>query len=198
MDVGTGDGRAVLERAALEPETLVFGLDANASAMAEASRRAARPPRKGGRPNVRFVLAAAEAPPPVLAAAAELVTVRFPWGSLLQGCLGLDPAVACGLAGLVAPGGTLELLLAPSVRDGLTGIPTDPSDIVAATSAAFAGFGFELRVGRRASATELEASGSSWAKRLGAAGRAGRGRGGATGAREVTLVRLARRRRRRR
>ena len=62
--------------------------------MAEASRRAAKPAHKGGQPNVRFILAAAEAPPPALAGIAGLVTVRFPWGSLLRGCLGEDTAVA--------------------------------------------------------------------------------------------------------
>jgi 16S rRNA (adenine(1408)-N(1))-methyltransferase len=119
IDVGTGDGRAVLDAAARQPTTLVLGLDASAAAMIEASRRAAGPARKGGRPNARFVLAAAENPPAALTGAADLVTVRFPWGSLLRGCVGLDAAVAAGLTRLVGSRGTLELLLAPSARDGL-------------------------------------------------------------------------------
>lgn len=194
IDMGTGDGRAVLDVAAREPGSLVLGLDASATAMVEASRRAAGPARKGGRPNARFVLAAAEAPPPVLAGVAELVTVRFPWGSLLRGCLGLDASVANGVAGLVATGGTLELLLAPSPRDGLEGVPTEVDGLVAAAADAFRPLGFDLVVGRAAASAEIAASGSTWAKRL-AAGR-GRGTARASGghvARSVTLVRLVRR-----
>jgi 16S rRNA (adenine(1408)-N(1))-methyltransferase len=107
IDVGTGDGRAVLFIAAAEPTTLAIGIDANAASMAEASRRAAGPPRKGGLANALFVVAAAEAPPEELRGLAARVTVLFPWGSLLRGCLGAHASVAEGMAGLVAPDGTL-------------------------------------------------------------------------------------------
>jgi len=46
--------------AAQRPETLVIGIDANAAAMADASRRAAR---RAQLPNALFVVAAAEHPP---------------------------------------------------------------------------------------------------------------------------------------
>ena len=193
IDVGTGDGRAVLDAAARVPAALVLGLDASAAAMAEASRRAAGPARKGGRPNARFIVAAAEAPPPPLARVADLVTVQFPWGSLLRGCVGLDAAVAAGIAGLVAPGGTLELLLAPSPRDGLEGVPTDAPAIAAAAVRAYEPLGFDLAVGRAATAAEIETSGSTWVKRLAAGRPRGAMNGGGTGDRTVTLVRLVRR-----
>jgi 16S rRNA (adenine(1408)-N(1))-methyltransferase len=166
IDVGTGDGRAVLDAAAREPTTLVLGVDANAASMAKASRRAAGPARKGGRPNAGFVLAAAESPPPALFGAADLVTVRFPWGSLLRGVVGRDEAVACGVSGLVAAGGALELLLAPSARDGLEGISTEPEALIEAAAAAFAPLGLRLSEGRAATDDEIAASGSTWAKRL--------------------------------
>jgi 16S rRNA (adenine(1408)-N(1))-methyltransferase len=185
IDVGTGDGRAVLELAARQPQTLVLGLDASAASMADASRRAARQVRKGGLPNAAFVLAAAESPPAELCGVAGLVTIRFPWGSLLRGCLGLDAAAAAGVAGLVGAGGRIELLLAPSERDGLDAVPTEVADVVAAAARTFAAHGFELEAGRRATAEEVDASGSTWARRL----RAGRS-GGHAGERKVTLVRL--------
>ena len=131
-------------------------------------------------------MAAAEAPPPPLARVADLVTVRFPWGSLLRGCVGLDAAVAAGVAGLVAPRGTLELLLAPSARDGLEDVPTEVDGTVTAAVATFEPFGFGPEVGRAATAEEIAASGSTWAKRLAA------GHNGDTG-RAVTLLRLVRR-----
>jgi len=187
IDVGTGDGRAVLAAATREPTTLALGIDASAAAMAEASRRAARSARKGGLDNVRFVLAAAEALPPELDGRAALVTVQFPWGSLLRGCLGQDDAVADGLAGLVAQGGILELLLAPADRDRLAGVPTCEGTIIEAATRTFAPHGFQAIAGRSATPAEVAATGSSWARRLGVAGR----RNGAD--RSPVLIRLARR-----
>lgn len=190
--MGTGDGRAVLAAAA-DPRTLAIGLDASAAAMAEASRRAAKPARKGGIPNAVFVLAAAEAPPAELSCIADLVTVRYPWGSLLRGCLGADPMVAAGVAALVAPGGALELLLAPAAKDGLDGLPVEGDSVVDAAARTFREFGFELVEGRPAALDEIRASGSTWARRLGAA-RPQRHGDVATAAatRAVTLVRLVR------
>ena len=107
IDVGTGDGRAVLARAAAEPSALAIGIDASAAGMADSSRRAHR----RGPHNARFFVEAAEVLPGPLAGAGSLVTVSFPWGSLLQGVLGRRPAVLCGIAGLVAPGGSLEILV---------------------------------------------------------------------------------------
>ncbi len=50
---------------------------------------------------------------------ADLVTVTLPWGSLLRGALALDDRVAAGIAGLVATGGRVDMLLAPAARDRL-------------------------------------------------------------------------------
>ena len=155
--------------------------------MAEASRRAARPARKGGLPNAAFLLASAEAPPAPLCAIAELVTVRFPWGSLLRGCVGADAAVAAGLAALVGARGTLELLLAPAARDHLDGIPIETAALAAAAAEAFAPFGLRVVVARPATDAEVAASGSTWARRLGA------GRGSGAAERAPTLIRLVRR-----
>ncbi|HLX34519.1 MAG TPA: hypothetical protein VKR30_04680 [Candidatus Limnocylindrales bacterium] len=129
-----------------------------------------------------FVVAAAEGPPAELVGLAELVTVRFPWGSLLRGCVGLDPVVAAGLADLVRPCGRLELLLAPAERDRLAGIPTKSAEVVGAATLAFETLGFRLELGRLTSDDEILASGSTWARRLRSNGQAG--------ARPVTLVRL--------
>ncbi|MEW5990145.1 MAG: class I SAM-dependent methyltransferase [Chloroflexota bacterium] len=189
VDLGTGDGRAVLAVAARDPRTLHLGLDPVATAMAEVSRRAARPAGRGGLPNARFVVAAAETWPAELRDIATLVTVRFPWASLLRGCLGHDPKVAAGIAGLVAPGGLLELLLAPAERDRLDGLPTDPAAVVGAARATFEDPGLTCVEGRTATADEIRSSGSTWAKRL----LRGTGRPApAVGARHVVVVRFRR------
>jgi 16S rRNA (adenine(1408)-N(1))-methyltransferase len=174
VDLGTGDGRHVLASAARDPETLVVGLDANAAGMADASRRASR--GKGALPNALFAVAAAERPPAVLHGLAGSLTVNFPWGSLLRGLLGEDDAVLAGVGRLMAPHAEGVVLLSVVPRDGMPPVPP-----AGALGVAYARHGLDLVELREASAEEVGASGSSWAKRL----RAGRDR-------PVTLLRLRR------
>jgi 16S rRNA (adenine(1408)-N(1))-methyltransferase len=166
IDVGTGDGRAVLAAAAHDPSTLAIGLDPSVAAMVEASRRAVRSVRKGGLANALFVAASADSLPSELRGIAVVVTVHFPWASLLRGCLGADPRVAAGIASLLRPAGELELLLAPSRRDRLDGLPTTPAEVVEAATATFEAIRVRRVAGREATVDEIRASGSTWAKRL--------------------------------
>jgi 16S rRNA (adenine(1408)-N(1))-methyltransferase len=155
MDLGTGDGRHVLARAAAAPDELVVGVDASASAMADASRRAAR----GRLANAVFVAADASSLPDGLAGFADLVTIHFPWGSLLHGAAGADPC----LTRLLAPGATLRLLLSASPTDAGAGlVRLDPVAIERAYRAA----GLEVVISQRASFDDARAAHSSWGKRL--------------------------------
>ena len=171
FDLGTGDGRAVLARARREPGALVLGIDASATAMAESSLRAARPIRRGGLPNALFVVAAAERPPAELCAVADEVTILFPWGSLLRGVLALDEGLdaAAGIAGLVAPGGAVQALVSVDPRDRLA-IPVPNPAHRAGLAARWARRGLTLTRFEPAEPDEIDATGSSWARRL-AAGR---------------------------
>ena len=163
MDIGTGDGRAVLLRAVSEPTALVIGVDAVASAMADASRRAAR----RGPANVLFLAAGAEtlAASP-LARRADLVTTLFPWGSLLRGVVGLDDAALCGVASLVAEGGRLEVLVSVVPSDGVADMPCLDAAAEPAIRRAWSAAGLRLTGMRPAPAAEVAASGSTWARRL--------------------------------
>ncbi len=167
IDLGTGDGRAVLTRAAARPTDLVLGIDANAASMAESSRRAARRAERGGLPNAMFLVEAAEALPGPLACRADLVTITFPWGSLLRGVLGLDRTVMDGIAGLVAPGGRVEILVSVVPSDGIEGLAELDERACPAIAAAWAEAGLELTSMCRATAEEVAATRSSWARRLG-------------------------------
>jgi 16S rRNA (adenine(1408)-N(1))-methyltransferase len=144
--------------------------------MAEVSLRAARPARKGGLPNVLFAVAAAERPPGELCGRADEVTILFPWGSLLRGVLALDPGAAAGIAGLLAPGGRVRALVSVTDRDeanaGLAPLRAADRDGLAKRWAAF---GLRLTAFEPATAADIHATGSTWARRLGAARRAGRG-----------------------
>ncbi len=171
-DIGTGDGRAVLARAGAEPTSLVLGVDAAASVMAEASRRAAR---RGPR-NAIFLAAGAASladTSMALAGRMDLVTITFPWGSLLRGALGFEPAVLAGVAALVAPGdGRVEVLASVVPSDRVDGVVTLDAGGEPAIRCAWVSAGLQLVSMRPATASEIAASCSSWARRLDPARRA--------------------------
>ncbi len=135
IDVGTGDGRHVIDVARAAPERLVIGIDAVSENMAEASRKAAAAPRKGGLANALFFRAAAERLPGPFAGRADQVTVNYPWGSLMRIVAEPDPEGLAGLRGLCKPGAGLRVLLNYTViadrpymeRLGLGEMP-DPAD----------------------------------------------------------------------
>ncbi len=135
IDVGTGDGRHVLDVARADSERLVIGIDAVAENMAEASRKAAASPRKGGLANALFFRGAAERLPGPFADLADLVTVNYPWGSLMRIVAEPDAEGLAGLRALCKPGGALRVLLNYTViadrpyleRLGL-GALADPAD----------------------------------------------------------------------
>ena len=134
--------------------------------MAEASRRAARPPRKGGLPNVLFVVGAAEQIPTELRGRAERVTAFFPWGSLLRGILGADERVARGIADLLLPDGSLKALVSVTRRDGIGGLAVLDEAAIQEAGERLGPVGLELVSACRASAEEVRATRSSWGRRL--------------------------------
>jgi len=133
--------------------------------MGEASRRAARPVDRGGLPNALFVVAAIEHPPVELRGLADVVTVRFPWGSLLRGILGADPVAARGLGSLVRPGGRIEAFVSLIDRDGPAGLAERLEDR-AGLEASWVELGFRVEALELVSPAVALTSGSSWAKRL--------------------------------
>jgi 16S rRNA (adenine(1408)-N(1))-methyltransferase len=183
VDLGTGDGRYVLARAAAEPRALVLGLDANAAGMVEAASRAAR----RGPPNARFAVAAAERLPPELGGLIDEVRVHFPWGSLLRGLLGAagQPSILAGLAGLLRPGAETTALLSVTPHDRSAGLPALEDTLGPELDRRYAREGLRLLDWRPATRDEVAASHSTWAKRLAAGDarpvwllRAARGRSG--------------------
>ena len=167
VDLGTGDGRAVLARAAADPHAIVIGIDANAAGMAESSRRAARHRGDRGAGNAIFLVEAAEALPGPLAGTASLVTIVMPWGSLLRGVLGLDAVALRGVASIVAPGGHVELLVSVIPADRVEEIAILDRSVEAGIADAWRSVGIELAAMRPATVEDLRATRSSWARRLG-------------------------------
>jgi 16S rRNA (adenine(1408)-N(1))-methyltransferase len=157
----------VLAAAAAQPDRLVVGVDANAAGMTAASRAAAKPSR-GGLPNALFVVAAAEALPAELEGVADLVTVHFPWGSLLRGLLGADPATMTGLTRVLRPGATLQLLVPSMVHDRGVGVAPIQAATLHALAESYATWGLAVTELRPATVADVAAAHSSWGKRLGA------------------------------
>jgi 16S rRNA (adenine(1408)-N(1))-methyltransferase len=157
----------VLAAAAAQPDRLVVGVDANAAGMTAASRRAAARPSRGGLSNALFVVAAAEALPAELDGVADLATVHFPWGSLLRGLLGADPAIMTGLTRVLRPGATLQLLVSSTVRDR-AGVPPVQAATLHALAESYATWGLAVTELRPATSADVAAAHSSWGKRLGA------------------------------
>ncbi|MEV0340758.1 class I SAM-dependent methyltransferase [Nocardia sp. NPDC050713] len=164
IDLGTGDGRAVLAAAAADPRRLVIGVDANAAGMFEASRKAAR----GKLANALFVVAAAERLPTELDGVADAVTVYFPWGSLLRGVVTADPVVVTGLARLLKPGAALSILVSVIEHDRGSGLPPIDENDLRGLAGPYTAHGLTITEVAPATAAEIAATGSSWAKRLGA------------------------------
>ena len=172
MDLGTGDGRSVLARATADRCALVLGIDAAAAAMAESSRRADRAQLA----NAIFLVAGAEALADAdwLAGTTHLVTVTFPWGSLLRGVLGVaDGAILDAIASVLRPDGRLDVLASIVPTDGVPGMPCLDATAEAAIAATWRRAGLELASMRPATPAEIDASGSTWARRLAAGRRVG-------------------------
>jgi 16S rRNA (adenine(1408)-N(1))-methyltransferase len=91
--VGTGDGRFVYRLARAHLEALFTGIDANAQVMRDASFRASRKPARGGVPNALHVRASLDELPGALGGLADVVTVPYPWGSLLEAVLAGERAL---------------------------------------------------------------------------------------------------------
>jgi 16S rRNA (adenine(1408)-N(1))-methyltransferase len=162
VDLGTGDGRCVLHAARADPRRLVIGIDANAASMRRSSRRAAD--RSGGVPNAVFIVSSVESLPRDLAGVADRVTVSFPWGSLLQGLVTGDPGILDKMSDLCAVGAEVTVIWSITARDvaAIGTVSPEPRMLVAAFDRA------RLTVDelRPATCADVEASHSSWAKRL--------------------------------
>ena len=126
--------------------------------MAEASRRASR----RGPENALFVVAAAEQLPHELRSVADELTILFPWGSLLRGTLALDHAAAAAISSLLAPAGIATAIVSIEDRDRLDLPRLDVGGLRDRWDA----HGLAVCDLRRATAEEIQATGSTWARRL--------------------------------
>lgn len=154
------------------PDWFWVGIDACRDLMAESASRAAAKPKHGGLSNALFVAAAVEALPPELAGAADLITIQFPWGSLLRAVLLPDAPVLAGIGRLARLGAALEVVLnttvfRPPVPREVADLPVPTDDFVRDVLApAYVRAGIALTDQQTFGRAQIAAWPSTWAKRL--------------------------------
>jgi hypothetical protein len=103
IDMGTGDGRFVKHIAQTYPQGFVMGIDSCRENLQAVSREEAG--------NMLFVIANAQSLPSELSGLAGLVTINFPWGSLLEGLLAHEQPLLHSLAAVTQANARLEVRL---------------------------------------------------------------------------------------
>jgi 16S rRNA (adenine(1408)-N(1))-methyltransferase len=172
IDLGTGDGRAVLRMAREHPDRLFIGIDANRDGLVEASQRALRKPARGGAENALFVQAPVEALPCELDGVADRVVVILPWGSLLRAVLLPDIEVLAGICCLCRPGATFEAIVSLDLdRDAgqlaRLGLSAGAEHLaMGSLRPAYGEAGFRLRSVEPLTHAELAGVPSTWARKL--------------------------------
>lgn len=167
LDLGTGDGAAVLRSARGDADALAVGVDTDAAAMREASRRAARKPARGGLPNAIFLAGTLVELPSLFDARVDVLRVTLPWGSLLRSAINAEPAFVADLLRVLRPGGRFELLVSVTGRDLAVGEDVLDQAGAEALASAHRACGFTGVFVAPATQADVDASGSTWAKRLG-------------------------------
>src|SRR5262249_52619854 len=143
--------------------------DANPALMREVSQRASRKPARGGIPNALFGRLSLEEAPGDLIGLADVLTVLFPWGSLLRAVAAPNAGLR-NLAAIGKQGGRIHFLYGygsgESAGTKKLGLPElESSDRLRDLERAYAAAG--LQVEARYAAREYVASvESTWAKKL--------------------------------
>jgi 16S rRNA (adenine(1408)-N(1))-methyltransferase len=156
LDIGTGDGRFVEQVAKTHSDTLIVGLDACRENLVRVSKRAL--------PNTLFVIANAEKLPLELTGLADLITINFPWGSLLEGLLVANSSVISNLQMVARPMACVEIRLNESA---LLAAGWTLEDGCAQLKRVLQSNGFEVGLAHQPTKAILQSFPSTWAKRLG-------------------------------
>lgn len=155
IDLGTGDGRYVHHIAQASSGSFVIGIDACRDNLNEMSRRAAA--------NALFVIANAQALPSELYGVAHIITINFPWGSLLGGLLMQEQSLWENLLRIARPQARLEVRLNGGALAEQGWTLEDGTDQVRRLLVAN---GFEMRPSRVMTTDDLRSYPTTWAKRL--------------------------------
>lgn len=116
IDLGTGDGRFVYRAAKKDDSTLFIGIEPNASALTHVSWKVNRKPsRGGGMGNTLFIHGSIETLPTDFSKIADVITINFPWATLLQAIVTPNPMIMKKIALLGKDNSLLDISLNQSV-----------------------------------------------------------------------------------
>jgi 16S rRNA (adenine(1408)-N(1))-methyltransferase len=154
---------------------LFIGVDANSKLVRDISRRSLRKPSRGGVPNALFGRLSLEEAPGDLFQLADVVTVLFPWGSLLRAVAAPEVGALRKLAALGKPGARVSIVYGYGAIDahalGELQLPDLGEDSVLRTlEAAYAAADLQVQA-RYVSSKDAALVESTWAKKLAFSGR---------------------------
>ncbi|MGL5784065.1 MAG: hypothetical protein ACRCYZ_01065 [Alphaproteobacteria bacterium] len=117
VDLGTGDGKFPYLMAKENPSLLCLGVDAQTSALAHFSWKAARKPARGGltTQNLFYLQAALPELPKGIEKVADILTIRLPWAGLLREAITPSSAFLEMVLRLAKPGAWFILQLNMSI-----------------------------------------------------------------------------------
>jgi len=139
--------------------------------MREVSRKSSRKLSRGGVPNALFGRLSLEDAPGELVRLADVLTVLFPWGSLLRAVAAPELAALRKLGAIGKPGARVSFLYGyEAERDARAleehGLPNlEAPSALRILEAAYAAAGFQVQA-RYASRKEVASIESTWAKKL--------------------------------
>jgi len=144
----------------------VIGVDANPPLMREVSQRASRKPARGGVPNALFGRLSLEDAPGDLLGLADVLTVLFPWGSLLRAVAAPNAGLR-KLAAIGKRGGRVHFLYGYGSRESAAlGLPElGGSHLLSHLKNAYAAAALQVEA-RYAAREDVALVESTWAKKL--------------------------------
>ncbi len=155
LDIGSGDGRFVVEVAGANPGVLSMGVDAARENVRPASRRAPA--------NAIFLIANVDKLDADLMGIADRVTVNYPWGSLLEGLLDGRSSAWDALTTVMKPSVELELTLNAETLDRAgSGVDAGLQMLCDALGAR----GFTVQTVQRLDREDMRRMASTWSRRL--------------------------------
>jgi len=155
VDIGTGDGRFVKTFAKAHPEYFAIGIDTCRENLNANSR--------GRLPNALYLICPAGALPGELYGRASLITINFPWGSLLSSLVDQDTALLFGLSAIAHAGATLEVRVnGGALQERGLSLEEGCKQIQSALTLA----GYETHSADLLGSREMRATETTWAKRL--------------------------------
>ena len=170
LDIGTGDGRFVLDRAEAHTGRFIVGLDPVAEAMGNAANRITR--RRTRLENALFVVGSVEHMPEELNGLFENVFINLPWGSLMRGLTLADPQLLQSVAAVGRTGARYRIIL--NLRIFSDPVPSEVQDLPEVTTEyvearlvpPYAAAGLAITEVRNLTGDDLQDLKTTWTRRL--------------------------------